>query len=437
MLDSKADLLVYGMGEKPIIDIANEISSGKSISELTEIPGTVCKSKIPPENFTELPGYEECVKDKHVFCRHFKLIDNRWKDVLAEKSGNWWVIQNPLHSLMTTDELDRVFELPFTREEHPSHTKQGGVPALRTVENSIVSHRGCLANCSFCSISVHQGKELVNRSMKSVIAEVKRLVKTRSFRGTISDVGGPSANMYSMTCQIGGCEEHNCVGKDICPNLVTDHTSYRRLLNAVLNCDGVKHVFVGSGIRYDLLSAQKDSGMEEIFSKFTGGQLKVAPEHASKRVLRYMNKPPWVKYLKFKNKFYSMTKKLGLKRYLIPYLITSHPGATIEDEKTLLCELEKDGIIPDQIQDFIPLPMTRAGVMFHTGIDPITNDKVYVAKTREEKEKHFAILRPRVQKYDKIRAELLKKRSRGKDEKGQGRKSNAPGRPGRRKPPRR
>jgi uncharacterized radical SAM protein YgiQ len=424
LLDSKADILVYGMGERPVLEIASALAAGRPAREILDVPGTVHYAPEPPRNAVILPSFEECKESNKAFSTHFRMIETDWQKPLAECAGNRWVVQQPPHPPMTTEELDAVFALPFSRKEHPSHTAQGGVPALKTVENSIISHRGCLADCSFCSISIHQGRFLSSRSQHSVVAEAKAIAGMPGFGGTITDVGGPSANMYAMDCSIGGCEARNCVGREICGNLRTAHRHYLDLLEAVAAVPGIRHVFVGSGMRYDLLLRESDEVFDRIVSRHVGGQLKVAPEHCSERVLRAMRKPSWKKYLLFRERFLRSAARLGIKRHLIPYLITSHPGATIEDERVLLQSLEKLGFIPDQVQDFIPLPMTRASIMFRCGFDPNNGEPLEVARSREDKEGHFAVLRPKEDRYRSARAHPTpppgRKQNRGDGRKGRG-----------------
>ncbi|MFA4985977.1 MAG: YgiQ family radical SAM protein [Candidatus Brocadiia bacterium] len=396
LLDSKADILVYGMGERQVVEIARRLDRG---DVLDGIPGTVRIMKAKPDTAIELPSFENCRDDKGAFVEHFRILDASGDETLAEPSLGRWVVQNPPWAAMSTGELDAVYELPYARAAHPRHMAAGGVPALSTVETSIVSHRGCFACCSFCALGAHQGREIVFRSIPSILREVEAIKRTPAFHGTISDVGGPSANMFGMTCRKGGCRSRRCLSRKACPFLDTNHDSYIALLEAVAAAPGVRHVFVGSGIRYDLLMTQNDEVLEKIVGRFTGGQLKVAPEHCAESVLKYMEKPEWREYLRFRDRFYRIAARLGLRRHLIPYLITSHPGATLRDEEELLGEMRRLGFVPEQVQDFIPLPMTLSSVMFHTGIDPRTGQSLPVATSREEKERHFAVMRPREEKY--------------------------------------
>ena len=407
LLDAKADLLVYGMGERQVVEIVKRLATGQEISGMTDIAGTVYCSKKCPDDAVMLPSFDECRESNAAFQRHYGLLIEQKGNRLCEKAGNRYIVQNPPYPKMTTRQLDSVYELPYMRLEHPVHKKEGGVPALMTVANSVTSHRGCLADCSFCSIAIHQGREMVFRSSESIIREVKRIVKTPGFKGTITDVGGPSANMYGMACKTGGCDNPDCVGSSVCANLDISHKRYVRLLERVSRVKGVKHVYVGSGMRFDLLSGAGDKEFGKIVACYTGGQLKVAPEHSSQRVLKQMNKPRWDKYIKFRGRFYRIAERLGVKRHIVPYIMTSHPGASLEDEKELLNALIETGFVPDQVQDFIPLPMTRSSVMFYTGKDLETGCSIPVARTREEKEKHFAVLRPKDRKYTILRRKLL------------------------------
>ncbi len=435
LLDSKADLLVWGMGERQVVEIARRLAEGEPVSALTDVPGTVWRSKERPAGATELPSFEECRASDEAFIEHFRLLDAAPESRFAERAGDWWVVQNEAPPPMTTAELDAVYELPFTRREHLSHLAEGGVPALRTVLFSVVSHRGCFADCSFCSIAVHQGRRIVMRSVESVVREVERIASDPRFRGTITDVGGPSANMYGMRCRKGGCAQHRCLGREPCPHLDTDHSKWLELLEAAARVEGVKHVFVGSGLRYDLLMCLSDAALERLVRDHVGGQLKVAPEHASERVLRLMRKPPWREYLRFRRRFYRAAERAGVKRHVLPYVMTSHPGTELEDEWFLLRELERTGFVPDQVQDFIPLPMTRSSVMFHTGRDPVSGERVPVARDRKEKERHFAVLRPKEKRYRPLHERRTGERNAG-PKKGRGggkrgRKKGGEGRGGR------
>ncbi|GAB4159112.1 MAG: hypothetical protein Kow00107_07750 [Planctomycetota bacterium] len=407
LIDSKADILVYGMGERSVLEIAKALDSGVPVREIAGVNGTVRYLKTEPSGIRRLPSFEDCRASQRKFIEHYRIYEKHWQEPLAESANGRWILQEPPHPAMTTDEIDSVFDLPFSRMEHPSHLREGGVPALKTVESSIISHRGCLADCSFCSIAVHQGRYLSTRSKDSILKEARAIASKPGFSGTITDVGGPSANMYGMECKTGGCQSHNCVGSEVCRNLMTSHKHYLDLLDAVSKIPGVRHVFVGSGMRYDLLLRETDEVFDRLVAKHVGGQLKVAPEHSSERVLRAMRKPSWKKYLLFRERFLRSAARLGLKRHLVPYLITSHPGAAIEDELELLRSLQKIGFVPDQIQDFIPLPMTRSSIMFFCGVDPDSGESLKVARTREDKEKQFAVLRPKEQKYSALRKGLV------------------------------
>ena len=413
LLDSKADMLVYGMGERAILEIAALLASGVTIENIRNVRGTCVRGRECPAGALELPGYEE-VKGRDdvslkTYGEHFMLQKNNADPssgrVLAERSGGVqeagrWVIQNPPAFPLEGAELDRIYELPFTRSSHPVYDSSGGVPALKEVRFSLVSSRGCFGGCSFCAITFHQGRAVQSRSTESLVREAKTLVKLPDFKGYIHDVGGPTANFYGPPCrkQEKGafCAERECLYPAACPQLKADHGPYLETLSALRNANPkIKKVFIRSGIRFDYIELDRQRGgefLETLCRNHVSGQLKVAPEHISAKVLAAMGKTGDYEY--FRNWFSRINRNLGLKQYLIPYFISSHPGCTLEDAEELARYLKRTGFVPDQSQDFYPTPGTLSTAMYHTGIDPRSGETIHVPG---EKERHLqrALLRPK------------------------------------------
>ena len=406
LIETKADILVYGMGEKPIKEIVNRIKEGKTIAELTNIPQTAyLQTNKEIENIDnkiviKLSSHEECLKDKLKFAKNFKIIEtesNRLNaDIITQKVGKETIVVNPPFPVMEQKELDSMYDLPFTRLPHPKYDKKGPIPAYEMIKFSINIHRGCFGGCSFCTISAHQGKFVQSRSEASVLREVKMLAKMPDFKGNISDLGGPSANMYQMQgvdlsiCE--SCKRPSCISPAICTNLSTDHTKLTALYQKANRVEGIKKVFIGSGIRYDMLFDKNQKltpdgkkYTENLVENHVSGRLKIAPEHTSDEVLKMMRKPTFELFKKFQKHFFDINKKLGLKQQLIPYFISSHPGSQMEDMADLAIQTKKLNFQLEQVQDFTPTPMTVATVIYYSGYHPYTLKKVFTARTKENK----------------------------------------------------
>ena len=409
LLDSRADLLIYGMGEHAILEIAEALEGGIDISQITWIRGTCYRTgqeglaNILPEDRIELPDYEEITESKKANAHSFKLQHDNMdsvtaKTVIEKYPGNQYVVQNPPQPPLEKDELDDIYALPFENEWHPSYNSEGGIPAFREIKFSVVSSRGCFGGCSFCAITYHQGRQVRARSKESIVRECKALTEKPDFKGYIHDVGGPTANFRFPACskQItkGVCNHKDCLYPGVCKAMKVDHEDYIDVLRAVRKLPKVKKVFIRSGIRYDYLMAdpKADRFIDELVRYHVSGTLKVAPEHISDRVLYYMRKPGKDVFLRFVDKYKAVNERLGLRQYLIPYLISSHPGSTLEDAVELALFLKDYGFVPDQVQDFYPTPGTMATCMYYTGLDPMTMKPVYVAKDLEEKKMQRALM---------------------------------------------
>ncbi len=408
LLESGADLLMYGMGEKHIVEIANRLKNGENIKDLTDIKGTCYAENVNdyiPGSAKECPSFEAVKeptengkKQYAVSCRIQQEQHDavRGKRVI-QRHKNMIVIQNPPMPNLTTEEMDEVYGLPFMRNYHPSYEALGGVPGIEEVKFSVIHNRGCFGACNFCAIAYHQGREITSRSHGSVIKEAEIISGMPDFKGYIHDVGGPTANFRFPSCEKqktqGLCPDKKCLAPDICPAVRVDHTDYLELLRKLRKLPKVKKVFIRSGIRFDYLLADKNEEFfDELIEHHISGQLKVAPEHISDNVLKRMGKPSAKAYEKFKTKFYEKTEKIGKKQYLVPYLMSSHPGSTVKDAIELSLFLKKEGLHPEQVQDFYPTPGTVSTCMFYTGLDPYTMEKVYVPKTPEEKAQQRALL---------------------------------------------
>ena len=410
LVDSKADIIVYGMGESSIKEIAKRLKKGENIKTIKDIRGTVYRTSQKPEGAEIecllLHSYEEVSKDKNLFAENFaaayKNSDPATASVIAEKTGEQYVIQNKPSFPLTTEELDAVYALPYTREAHPSYSSQGGVPALTEIKFSITSSRGCFGSCSFCAITFHQGKAVSSRSHNSILEEAGQITCMEDFKGYIHDVGGPTANFRNNPCrkqsEKGRCSRR-CLTPSPCKNLEASHKDYIELLRKLRKTDKVKKVFVRSGIRFDYLLLDPDvaSGkagnfLEELCKNHISGQLKVAPEHVSDNVLSLMGKPKRKIYEEFLSRFKKENAKLGKKQYIIPYFISSHPGSTMEDAIELALYLKENKFIPDQVQDFYPTPGTLSSCMYYTGLDPLTLEKIYIPHTEEEKKMQKALI---------------------------------------------
>ena len=416
LVDSGADLLMYGMGEVTITELYNRLKAGDKLSEIHDIRGTcyLTKPENTPLGCVQCDSYEVVSENKKAYaksCRkQYDEQDEVYGRTIVQRHGNVMLVQNPPQRSLTQSEFDRAYELPYMRAYHPMYEKEGGVPSIKEVEFSIIHNRGCFGFCNFCSIALHQGRRIQTRSEESVIEEAKELASKPNFKGYIHDVGGPTANFRFPSCekqlQHGLCKGKKCLAPKPCPNMKVDHTEYLELLRKIRSIKNVKKVFIRSGIRYDyLIEDESDAFLKELIANHISGQLKVAPEHASNKVLDYMGKPHIEVYEKFEKKFYDITKGMGKEQYLVPYLMSSHPGCTLNDAVDLAVFLKKHGIRPEQVQDFYPTPGTISTAMFYTGLDPYTLEPVYVPRKPEEKQLQRALL----QYYKKENRDLVEK----------------------------
>ena len=404
LVDTRADILTYGMGEKIVVRIAKLLDKGIPIKKIRDVPGTVylC-DKDDKINFPYVGGwnYDDLKSNKKLYAEAFATQYNendhiRGKAVTEIYDGKM-LVQNPPMPPLEREELDEVYRLPYTRRYHPSYDKDGGVPAIQEVEFSITHNRGCFGACNFCAIAFHQGRSVRSRSIESVVEEAEMLTTLPGFKGYINDVGGPTANFRKPSCKLqeknGVCAGRKCLAPKPCKNLEVDHTEYVELLRKVREIPKIKKVFIRSGIRFDYLVYDKDETLfKEIVKNHVSGQLKVAPEHCSPNALMHMGKPPIEVYNKFRKRFFEITKAVGKEQYLVPYLMSSHPGSTLQDALNLSLYLKEMGYSPEQVQDFYPTPGTASTVMFYTGIDPFTGKKVYVATDYHEKQLQRALL---------------------------------------------
>lgn len=404
LLDSKADILVYGMGEKVSLEIARALNDGFLPRDITWLKGTVVRTDGPDDDGVILPDFLEVSnkEDKSAFLKSFKIQyennDYISGKVLYEKyADNLYIKQNIPQPPLSTNELDEIYKLPYAYDEHPFYKKTGGVPALHEIKFSIASNRGCFGNCSFCAITNHQGRVVTGRSKKSVLKEAKLMTELSGFKGYIHDIGGPTANFRNPACRkqtsVGSCTHRDCLYPKPCENLDVDHAEYMDILKSVRSLPKVKKVFIRSGIRYDYVLADKNSKfIHELCKNHVSGTLKVAPEHVSANVLKVMRKPGKTVYENFKKKYFEENKHLKKEQYLIPYFISAHPGATMDDALELAIYLKESGFVPDQIQDFYPTPGTLATAIYYAGKDPLTGEKVYVPRSEKERRDQRALL---------------------------------------------
>lgn len=397
VFDAKADMLVYGMAERQVMEISKRLRDGEPIGTMDNIRGTVvARSDGAAGDAIHLPSFEEVERDKNKFLDAFRLYSRELNPYTAhtvvQKTGGRFCIQFPPALPLSEAEMDRLYDLPFTRRWHPMYDREGGIPALEPVETSITSHRGCAANCSFCSLSFHQGRVVQSRSRNSIVQEAERIARRKGFKGVISDVGGPTANMYRASCRIKHrCDREDCLWPDICEHFRIDHEKAVEMLGAVRAVRGVKHVNIQSGVRYDLLIApQAQKYFRQLCEHHVSGQLKIAPEHVADDVLALMRKPSVAVYRKFVEAYRKMNEVLGKKQFLAQYFITAHPGCGPQQAKELALFTKTLGYTPEQVQDFLPLPMTRSGCMYHTGIDPDTGKSIHVPKGKFERSKQRA-----------------------------------------------
>ena len=420
LLDSQADLISYGMGERSIVEIADALNSGLSVRDLTFIDGTVYKTTAPDfEGAITLPSYDAMREDKkkyaQSFYRQYTNTDPFTAKRLIEPYGREYVVQNPPQKPLSTEEMDAVYALPYQNAPHPSYKQE--VPAIKEVLFSLVSNRGCFGGCSFCALTFHQGRIVQTRSHESILSEAEAMTKHPDFKGYIHDVGGPTANFRHPACEKqlkhGVCPNKQCLFPSPCKNLRADHGDYVNLLRKLRSLPKVKKVFIRSGIRFDYLLADEDNTfLKELVEHHVSGQLKVAPEHVSDQVLKYMGKPRHAVYQKFCHKYEKLNEKLGKKQYLVPYLMSSHPGCSLK-EAVELAEYVRDlGYMPEQVQDFYPTPSTLSTLMYYTGLDPRTMEKVYVPTDPHEKAMQRALIQYRDPKNYSLIHEALEKAGR-------------------------
>ena len=404
IFDSKADLLVYGMGELQTIEIAKRLSEGYPVESLYDIRGVCYKIRTDdyvPKSVVELPSYERVKEDKRDYAiasrRELEEADAVRGKTLIQRHGKYILVQNPPMQPLDTKQLDYVYSLPYERWYPQCYEKLGGVPGIQEVLFSITHNRGCFGACNFCSLAFHQGRAVTVRSKQSVIDEAKSFLNDKRFKGYISDVGGPTANFRLPSCEkqkkAGLCKSRKCLAPTPCPNMQVSHTEYLDILRELRKLDGIKKVFIRSGIRFDyLMEDQSEEFFEELVKYHISGQLRVAPEHCSAAVLDRMGKPHIETYKKFCDKFYKLTGRMSKDQYIVPYLMSSHPGSTLKDAVELALFCKRENIHPKQVQDFYPTPGTISTCMFYTGIDPYTMKEVYVPKTEEEKSMQRALL---------------------------------------------
>ena len=424
LLDSGADLLLYGMGERSIVEVADALNSGLLVRDITFIDGTVYKTRKKEDIYDAifLPDYSELKADKKNYAKSFYVqyqnTDPFSGKRLAESYDyKTFVVQNPPSKPLTIEEMDDVYALPYMRTYHPSYEKAGGVPAISEVKFSLVSNRGCFGGCSFCALTFHQGRIIQVRSHESIIEEAKMLTKEPDFKGYIHDVGGPTANFRAPACKKqlkhGACPNKQCLFPKPCDNLIADHRDYGALLKQLRALPGVKKVFIRSGIRFDYLLADKDqSFLKELCEYHVSGQLKVAPEHISDAVLKYMGKPENSVYRRFVQSYQKMNEKIGRKQFLVPYLMSSHPCSTLKEAVELAEFLRDFGYMPEQVQDFYPTPSTLSTCMYYTGVDPRTMEPVYTAVNPHEKAMQRALIQYRNPKNYELVSEALHKAGR-------------------------
>lgn len=401
LYDSGADMLVYGMGENPIVEIAERLDEGKDIKELTHIRGTCIRTSDEDEvrDCIKLHSFTEVATNKRMYAEAFKQQAHEQDAVrgkrLCQAHEKGYLVANPPQQPMSSDELDAVYALPYSYKAHPQYHER--IPALDEVEFSLTSVRGCYGGCNFCALTFHQGRVIQARSHDSIVNEAVKMTRREGFKGYIHDVGGPTANFRQPACpkqlKSGVCPDRQCIGYKPCPNLVVSHEDYVKLLRRLRSIKGVKKVFVRSGIRYDYVLYDKDdSFLEELCRYHVSGQLKIAPEHISERTLYYMNKPSHELYERFLEKYDEMNQRIGKQQYVVPYLMSSHPGCGLWESVELAVYLKKSGHKPQQVQDFYPTPGTVSTCMFYTGLDPRTMQEVYVPRTEEEKRMQRALM---------------------------------------------
>lgn len=421
LIDSGADIISYGMGEHSIIEIADALNAGIDIHDITFIKGTVYKTKTLDnlENYIELPSYDDIVNSKEMYAKSFytqyKNTDPFTARILVEKvKEKMYVVQNPPAMPLTEVEMDDIYSLPYMRNYHPMYEKDGGIPALSEIKFSITSNRGCFGGCSFCALTFHQGRIIQVRSHKSIIDEAVQMTKDADFKGYIHDVGGPTANFRHTSCDKqltkGVCMNRQCLFLKPCPNLKVDHSDYIKLLRELRALPGVKKVFIRSGIRFDYCMCDSDDTfINELCKYHISGQLRVAPEHISDNVLNKMGKPSNDVYEGFLKRYQRINKKTGKEQFVVPYLMSSHPGSTMKEAIELAEYIRDLGYMPEQVQDFYPTPSTLSTCMYYTGLDPATMDKVYTPVSHHEKAMQRALIQYRnPENYELVKEALIK-----------------------------
>jgi uncharacterized radical SAM protein YgiQ len=431
LIDTAADLLVYGMAEQAIVEIAHRLQQGEKIASIRDVPQTVYRSATAPaggenRNVT-LASYEECLKDKKAFAHNFVLAEvesNKLAQrIIAEPAGDSWIVINPPDPPLTSEAIDFVYDLPFTRRPHPRYGGKGPISAYEMIKDSVTIHRGCFGGCSFCTISAHQGKFISSRSKESILKELRRISADPAFKGHISDLGGPSANMYDMEgidlekCTI--CERASCIFPAICRNLNTSHEPLIDLYADARSVDGIKKITIGSGIRYDLIIDRHNKPVDrssfdylkDLVTKHVSGRLKVAPEHTSDKVLKLLRKPSFTLFRFLRERFDRIGEEHGLRQQLIPYFISSLPASELDDMADLSVQLRELGLNLEQVQDFTPTPMTLGSVMYYTGLDPYTMKELYIPRSpKEKKMQQLFFFLYKKEKRDELKAELARTR---------------------------
>ncbi len=421
LLDSQADILMYGMGEHQIIELAEALDGGLKAEDITYVRGTVYKAKSLEniyEDYIELPSFEDVSADKKTyagsFLKQYQNTDAVTANILVEPYKDCYVVQNKPSLPLSREEFDNSYSLPYMRTFHPMYIEKGGIPAIDEVRFSIISNRGCFGNCNFCALAFHQGRVIQSRSHDSIISEAEKITKEPDFKGYIHDVGGPTANFRQPACKKqlteGACLNRQCLFPTACKNLDVDHSDYVKLLRKLRALPKVKKVFVRSGIRYDYLIYDEDETFfRELCQYHVSGQLKVAPEHISPEVLEKMGKPSRKVYESFTKRFYEINRKIGKEQYLVPYLMSSHPGSTLKSAVELAEYLRDTGSMPEQVQDFYPTPGTLSTCMFYTGLDPRTMQEVYIPRSPHEKAMQRALIQYRLPRnYDLVYEALHK-----------------------------
>lgn len=421
LLDSQADLISYGMGEHSIVEIADALNSGIDIKDITFIDGTVFKTRNLDivYDYKLLPDYQELKDDKRVYAQSFFVQYSNTDPVLGKRlvepyNGKEFVVQNPPAKPLTQEEMDEVYALPYMRNYHPCYEAEGGIPAIREIKFSLISNRGCFGACSFCALTFHQGRIIQARSHESLLEEAKLLTEEPDFKGYIHDVGGPTANFRFPACEKqltkGACPNRQCLFPEPCKNIRADHSDYISLLRKLRAIPKVKKVFIRSGIRFDYVLADKNRAfLRELCEYHVSGQLKVAPEHVADAVLKRMGKPKNSVYMQFVKEYKEMNKKIGKEQYLVPYLMSSHPGSTLKEAVELAEYLRDLGYMPEQVQDFYPTPSTLSTCMYYTGLDPRTMEEVYTPHNPHEKAMQRALIQYRNPKnYELVKEALIK-----------------------------